>query len=517
MKRIGIWLLALLLTLAMTACEAAKTPVQEPETVTEQPKVEETKTQEVQPDPTALAAGQVADTWREIGQMPEDQTENGVPVGKIGRKLLAVSICPCMAQEHAQWDLARWGYGGYDGEPVNGVLLAFRTYLTEHYAELTQTYGELIDGTVWILDSDGTNAYLQIIAIDADSAQQLVLLRQDGDTVDVSEGTKSLVGNVAALCAGEESNPEAYQAALDDIYLIFTDTADVLFTRVCRLRSGFYMKNCFMRREGDTADEVRVQTMDAYIYGQAEYVVPLHSIPQENAPELLPEWDMVMKKVDLTQFRAEDYGVGYIEALFRRYLLSRFDENERLGKTVEFYWDDPITACDVYEAFGTAQYGFRNLLKEMALNPELKQCLESMPSWKFTDFTMYFSTFAGITEENKQVTVKMSLSFVLVDGFETSYQEKLRTLADEAKNSELISEEIKQEFLDYLVDYVYGYEGWSKNLAGLHGGTTVWVWSLQSDGTILLKAVFTPDGVTETGGPSVMRFKRSADGVIGRM
>lgn len=277
------------------------------------------------------------------------------------------------------------------------------------------------------------------------------------------------------------------------------------------------MKNCFMRREGDTADEVRVQTMDAYIYGQVEYVVPLHSISQENAPELLPEWDMILKKVNLAHFHAEDYGVGYDETLFRHYVLTHWDEDKINGKYAETFWDEPLYASDVMEASGATCSEFHHLLEEMERNPELKRCLEAMPDWKFTDFTMYFSTFTGTTEENKPVTVKMSLSFVLVDGFETSYQEKLRTLADEAKNSELISEEIKQEFLEYLVDYVYGHEEWSKNLVGLYNGTTVWVWSLQSDGTILLKAVFTPDGITEMGGPSVMRFKRNVDGVIERM
>ena len=82
MKRMGIWAMAFLLSLTLVACDSTDIPTQEPGTATEQQaegKPEETtveavaaETKEVLPDSTALAAAQVADTWQEIGQTPEE-------------------------------------------------------------------------------------------------------------------------------------------------------------------------------------------------------------------------------------------------------------------------------------------------------------------------------------------------------------------------------------------------------------------------------------------------------------
>ena len=518
MKRMGIWAMAFLLSLTLVACDSTDIPTQEPGTATEQQtevKPEETtveavaaETKEVLPDSTALAAAQVADTWQEIGQTPEDQMENGVPVGKIGRKLLAVSICPCLAQEHAQWDLARWGYDGYDGEPIHSELLAFQTYLTEHYGELTQSYGELLDGTVWLLDSDGTDAYLQIIAIDADSARQLVLLKQEGNAVDVSEGTKALEGYVAALCAVARNDPEGYQAEVEAHRLAIPDTANVLFTRVCSLKSGRYMKNCFFRRDGDPDTEVRIQTACYYMNGLAETEIPLESIAEEKVPVMTPELKMVLDQIDLSEYGAEEYGVGYNEALLRYYMALCWEKKDL------FAWDDPIFTSGEHDSFGVATRGIQNLLKEMELNPELKQCMNSMPAWKFTELTIYTSILTGTTPENKTVTVKMSLVFVLVDGFTTSYQEKLQTLSNAGKNNEQIPEEIRKEFVDQLLEFVFGNEGASIEVAGWKNGTAEWTWSQQESGVVALEIVFTPDGVNNTGPQVTRRFERTADGEI---
>lgn len=490
MKRIGIWMLAFSLALTLVACGTAETPTQttrEPEAVTEEQQPKESAAE------TAAA------------ETPEVQTEEAVPEEKIEQKLLAVSICPCMAQEHAQWELARWGYDAYDGEPINSQLVTFRTYLTEHYGELTQSYGELLDSTVWILDTDGTYAYLQIIGIDADSARQLVMLRLDRDNVEASEGTKPLEGYVTAPCAEGDKETEEYQAAVKKNDLLYVEKADVLFTRVCTLRDGFYIKNCFMRREEDTTDEIRIQTMDDYIYGILEFVIPLHSVPQSEAPELTPELETILKKIDLSQVSFVDDGNDYVKTILQYYLLRNWDDK------IEPEWDDPIYASR-YIGYGTALYGFQNLANEMELNPEFKQCLESMPKWEFVDFNEQTSEFRGTSDQNQTVSVKLSYTFVLADGFQTSYQKKLRELADNGENSSQIPEEIKQEFLDFLPDAVFGYDSLSCELGGNSLGTAAWKWTAEDNGNILLESLYTPDNPISS--PSTIYFERNTGGEI---
>lgn len=487
MKQIGIYLLTLLLALTLAACGTEELPTQtarEPEAVTER-------------QPEKLAA-----------EVPVQQTEEAVPEEKIGQKLLAVSICPCMAREHAQWDLSRWGYDGYDGEPINSELLAFRTYLTGHYGELTQTYGELLDGTVWILDSDGTYAYLQIIAIDADSARQLVLLRQDGDTVDVAEGTKALEGYVAAPCAAglsdeEQQNMQTHAAVMT------SNTEIVLFYRVSALKSNRGMAACFFRRTGDT-DIVRTQIVSYYINGIAEGSIPLSDIPEEAAPALTPELDAILQKLDYHPNEADEFDDDYDEALLRRDLLLNWEDRD----AEPFVWDDPVYASSFGDTFYMVKTGIQNLQKEMDLHPELKKKFESMPTWKLEDVVYGSCSIVGTTPQNETLTARASYWYVLVDGYTTSYQQKIKTLAEEGENSDQIPEAVKQEFVDFLPEYAYGTDSPCVELAGLYGGTAAWTWSIADNGNVRLEVVFTPDGVQIISSPTTIRFERDADGAI---
>lgn len=197
----------------------------------------------------------------------------------------------------------------------------------------------------------------------------------------------------------------------------------------------------------------------------------------------------------------------YVETILRYYLLLHWDDNG------EVTWDDPLYyCCGDMEAFGAALYEFRNLANEMELNPEFKQCLESMPKWEFVDFNERTSEFRGTSDQNQTVAVKLSYTFVLADGFQTSYQKNLRELADNGENSSQIPEEIKQEFLDFLPDAVFGYDSLSCELGGGSLGTAAWKWTAEDNGNILLESLYTPDNPISS--PSTIYFERNTDGEI---
>lgn len=469
MKRILAILLVVAVILGITAC-TQKQSVQE-ETVTQADHENKLDTADDYAPEVIHEAEVVPEPESECVEIPERQ-----PAPEdITQKLRNAVACSCLAMEYAQWKLMQWGYTGYDGHEIEYALSGFDGYLREQYETLTNTYGELLNHTLWILDTNTAGYVLQIVRVEDGCATQAVALQLNEQGVSVLEGEKPLEGTIYATCdidCAHESPKKVFGGN--------TEQNDRLFYRISSQFADAEVGGDITISQ-ETPDAVTWQMESYYSVGIAWKEIPLSGTPTDIKPVWTQELDDILNKIEWSDPIFDTFSeTEYDETMLRYYLMQNWDSDTEVTGA----WTQPLMTTPTAEFFGVVRVGVQNLLAEMEQNPELRAAFESMPRWRVSRLNERTCEIGGTTSDGRELTAKIGWCYVLVDGFTLSYQKQLQKLAEEAQNAEQIPQSVKDEMVAFLPEYAYyEWDSLSGEIAGYdeHGRLT-WTWHVQEDG-----------------------------------
>jgi len=413
-----IFLLLLLFLFVFTACQSAEqpTPIPEtPESIVEEP-------EPIPEEPTPIV------------EEPEP-----IPLpdpAAIEAKTQQASICPCLAVEHAQWNLARRGFPDYTGEPLNSVLAAFSAHVTENWDSLAQTYGDLVNGTLWIIDHDENGYYLQIIRF-TDTAEQLLLLQWDGAEMTVFEESRPMENIEYAVCS-KYCDPDLIRSGID--HASVHDT--LYFHRFSAIGSDHFVHTGFYIAEDDPTT-VLIQ-MDNML-PTTNTLERRSLLPQEQQFEPISP---VVERLLRMDYSTLNDPIGTDEA--NRVLLQDYLFRVTAGLSEADRWDAACRASKQHELFSHLWSPLQVFMSELAHDPELQAALLQADSWEITGGPFYYDITA--TSAQKSLTVTLSPVALDSEDWITPSRKHTQHLADTGANSALIPEEVKADIVDFIMD-----------------------------------------------------------------
>ncbi len=385
----------------------------------------------------------------------------------LRQKAMETTFCSCMARAYAQWRV----YG--DAEFVPVVRAVFADYVAEHGNRLVLKYGDLLKNTYWLIDRDleGTY-YLQIIGFGEESAEQRLMLTYDGSDITVYEGPKTLTGLVYSVCA--DSCTEDNRKAAEDRYNDRDQYDEQFYWRLSAIEEG----ECVLTRFGVPRTYGHPSTFARWV--EAEY--PAWHWGQRLDEELTVTEDRTDGMATmLDQVLAMDFSVlelGEDEIFLLDYLKVSLTNENDLGR-----WNLPAAVCGRSEEFVWVRSSIHNFLKELELDPAMKECFANMDRWTWKDLGDNKYSISGVDSSGRKWEAWMkTVHFVDMEGWVTPSRKHMLELAEAGDNSELIPEETRDRFVTFaLLDSSFSYD-----LAG-KGGSAHWIWSITENGKVRLE------------------------------
>ena len=430
MRICKLFLLLLLFLFVFTACQSAEQPTPIPDASV------------AQPEPVPEEPAPIVEEPEPVPEEPAPIVEEPEPIplpdpAAIEAKTQQASICPCLAVEHAQWNLARHGFSDYTGEPLNSVLAAFSAHVTENWESLTQTYGDLVNGTLWIIDHDENGYYLQIIRF-TDTAEQLLMLQWDGAEMTVFEESRPMEKIEYAVCS-KYCDPELLQPRREHLGY---DGA-LLFHRFSSIDNGRYVYAGFYAVADDsTLVTIRMDNPNPWAYTTDER--SLYPQKQEPIVSISP----VVERLLRLDYSGLEYPMGTEDRT--RVLLQ--DHLFRITSSPETraLWDAPGYASEENEQLTWMRNHIEVFVRELDQDPELKAQLLGMDTWEITGNMVIYS-ISGVTEQGRRLTVTMNSIVMDSEDWITPSRKRVQRLAEAGENSEAVPDHVKSDVVDYIM------------------------------------------------------------------
>ncbi len=417
----------------------------------------------------------MADSWQQVHSDDFSvrvdalrTTTDEARVEQLRQKAMSATFCTCMAREYAQWRVYR------DPDTVTTVRTAFADYLIENRKILLKECFDLLTDTYWIIDRDTEGIYyLQVIGKKGEyekEAEQRVLLAYDGSAVTVHEKARQLSGLVPAICADscDEEHVKAAEAQFESVYDGYIK-GNSLFWRLSAMEDGGCVLAMFEKKQ----DSLSKRIVEHYPDGRSDLIGAPGYDGLENAPESIAA---MMDRV-----LAMDFGVlelGEDEVFLLDYLKVSLTDVDELGR-----WNLPAATCDSTVNFWGMRTTIKQFLEELELDPALKERFMEMDHWtlnKMEGFPYYVS---GIDAAGNIVKV-LPEEYQVIDAqtWTEPFRPRLQELAAAGENSELVPEELREQFVTYALR-----ETWNaKRMSGEYGSAQ-WFWSITESGNVMLE------------------------------
>ena len=392
----------------------------------------------------------------------------------LRQKAMETTFCSCMAREYAQWRVDG------DSEFVPVVRAVFADYVAEHGNRLVLKYGDLLKNTYWLFDRDSEGTwYLQIIGFDgekyaAKDALQRVVLSYDGNTVTEREGSKLLTGLVFAVCA--DSCTEENLKNAEDSYASLARPQERYFCRLSAAEDGKYVFTTFMRTY--EYDQQKQDFTRSVIVGYPTWSG--RGCLEDEMISMADRTDGVAEMLE--PVLAMDFGaleLGEDEVFLLDYL-KVFLTNENDLKR----WNLPAGVCERGGEFSGIGNVIRLFWEELERDPALKDCFWEMEQWTLKKLEEDAYSVSGMdsTGQQQEVTIRNIQGVVDSESWLTTSRKDLRELAEAGENSELVPEELREQFVTYALR-----ESWlAKSMSGEYGSAQ-WFWSITESGNVMLE------------------------------
>ena len=209
----------------------------------------------------------------------------------------------------------------------------------------------------------------------------------------------------------------------------------------------------------------------------------LHIIMPEIPENIDEETARILERVYAMDFSELELGAD--KALLLDFLTVALTDETSLND-----WNKLGNDWDAIYRFYDIKNTIITFLEELEQDPDLKALFWQMEQWKINQKSGVRYSISGVDSDGREWDAYVIPGIgVDMEDYVTPSRKRLQTLSETGENSELVSEEVREEFVTFaLRECWYGRE-----VAGKYS-TAQWIWHVSEEGDVLLEARHYPGG-----------------------